>query len=63
MPDDRTYQRRNRKTLLIAVWPLYSCSPCSQRVDLMALKKKPKKATLLIVAIALSLVTLLFESF
>ena len=43
--------------------PLYSCSPCSQRVDLMALKKKPKKATLLIVAIALSLVTLLFESF
>jgi len=29
----------------------------------MALKKKPKKAALLIVALALSLVTLLFESF
>ena len=29
----------------------------------MATKKKPKKATLLIVAFALSLVTLLFESF
>ena len=29
----------------------------------MALKKKTKKGTLLLVAIALSLVTLLFESF
>jgi len=29
----------------------------------MALKKKPKKATLLFLAIALSMVTLLFESF
>ena len=29
----------------------------------MASKKKPKKAALLIVALALSLVTLLFESF
>ena len=29
----------------------------------MATKKKPKKATLLIVALALSVVTLLFESF
>ena len=29
----------------------------------MAVQKKPKKATLLFVALALSLVTLLFESF
>jgi hypothetical protein len=32
-------------------------------LNLMALKKKTKKGTLLLVAIALSLVTLLFESF
>ena len=35
----------------------------SRATDVMANKKKPRRATLLIVAIALSLLTLLLESF
>ena len=55
MPVDRINQKRYRKTLLIAVCFFAAVHLVLSWLTLMALKKKPKKGTLLLVAIVLSL--------